>query len=164
MFVEDALPWVYPVAGHLVEGPELRPSGPVRLPNGGNGLRFRAYSATYDRILAEYWTDPSAPAGWLLQWRKIYLDFWGSGEREEEEAQRARMSLYEQLNGLPVKMEERFRLLTQARVLRLEKWEDLPPEGFSIPEGYVEKTVSEIIWDGWLHRLERWFRPRQELR
>jgi hypothetical protein len=150
-------PWVYHVGPDLVNNLELRRVGDFRLPDGGRGRHWSAYSKTYDRIVADYWLDPSTPAELFFQWSKVYLDFWGEGEEEEDQAQRARLELYSRLEGFPVKIEERFRLLTRSRVLRVENRRPLPADVFEIPEDYRAKTPLELLWDD---VLRRWFRPK----
>lgn len=150
-------PWVYQVGPDLVEDLELRNVDAFRLPDGRRGRHWRAYSKTYDRIVAEYWLDPCSPGDLFFQWSKAYLDLWGEGEKEQDRAQQARLELYRRLEGFPVRMEERFRLLTRPRILRIENRRPLPADAFEIPDDYVEKAPAELLWED---IVRRWFRPK----
>lgn len=156
---ETWFPWVYQASPDLLEQLEINERGPVPLPNGTKGIKTEVYSETYDRVVAEYWVDPTIPAHLFFQWGKIDFDLW-SEKGERVDAQRKRIEIYDQLKGLPWRMEERFRLLTQPRVLSIEKWEPASEDSWSVPEGYAEKSVAQLIWENLLRRLERWLRPK----
>jgi len=151
-------PWVWSVSPDLVENLQLEESGSFRLPDGRKGLRLSATCPSYDRTVAEYWLDPEGPGELFFQWCAVYIDFWGAAGDDDDEAQEKRLRLYSRLSGLPVKMEERFVLLSRARTLRLEDREPIPVDAFTIPEDFVEKTESQLRWDSLLRRLERWLR------
>ncbi len=153
-------PWVYRVSSDLVENLELEEDERARLPDGTPGVRIGVYSTTYDRVVAEYWLDPSLPPSLFFQWRTIYLDFWGEGDAEVDQAQKTRLELYEDMPGFPVRIEERFALLTRPRTLELESSGPVPEDAFELPVGFVEKTGSELFWEGLLKRLERWLQPK----
>lgn len=152
-------PWAYEVEEDLVENLELRQRGSSRLPSGQRGLLVQAFSERYDRVLAEYWLDPRVSGELFFQWRKIYFDFWNEDDEPANKAQEARLSIYDRLNGLPFRMEERYRLLTRPRVIVLEERQPLPPDAFQIPEEFSEKSVGQLLWQDLLRRFERWFRP-----
>ena len=128
-----------------------------RLPDSGRGRHWIVYSKAYDRVVADYWLDPRLPGDLFFQWSKVYLDFWGEGEEEGDRAQQARMELYSRLEGFPTKMEERFRLLTRSRILRVENRKPLPADAFDIPDDYAAKTPAELLLED---IVRRWFRPK----
>ena len=156
---ESWFPWFYQASPDLLEQLEIHERGPVRLPNGTKGIKTEVYSEAYDRVVAEYWVDPTIPAHLFFQWGKIDFDLW-SEKGERADAQRKRIEIYDQLRGLPWRMEERFRLLTQPRVLSIEEWEPASEDSWSVPEGYAEKSVAQLIWESLLRRFERWLRPK----
>jgi hypothetical protein len=155
-------PWVYPVSSDLVENLVLEKDESARLPDGRRGVRVVAHSKTYDRVVAEYWLDPELPPDLFFQWRTIYLDFWGEGDVEADQAQQTRLELYKDMPGFPVKVEERFVLLTRPRTLTLENLGPVPEDAFDVPANFVEKTEKELLWQDLLRRLERWIRPSSE--
>ncbi len=152
-------PWVYPVSSDLVENLVIEKDENARLPDGRRGVRIMAHSETYDRVLAEYWLDPNLSPDLFFQWRTIYLDFWGEGDVEADQAQQTRLDLYEDMPGFPVKVEERFVLLTRPRTLELESLGPLPEDAFDVPADFAEKTEKELMWESLLRRLESWFKP-----
>ncbi len=156
---ESWFPWVYQVSPDLVENLEVRDRGRVRLPNGKAGRKVEVYSNAYDRVVAEYWVDPLVSGRLFFQWREVYLDLW-SENGELDEAQQARLEIYDQLKGLPWRMEERFRLLTQPRILVIEEWRAAQQDSWSVPDDYAEKSVAQLIWENLIHRLENWIRPK----
>lgn len=155
-------PWVYDVSYDLVKNLQVEDRGAVRLPNGETGRRIEAFSNNYRRSVAEYWMDPRTPGQLFFQWRRIYLDLWAEAEDEQEAkvAQVARLELYDRLKGLPWRMEERFRLLSRPRVLRLEGWEPLSDDVWTLPDDVAEKSVVQLLWEDFARRFERWFRPK----
>jgi hypothetical protein len=152
-------PWVYRASSDLVENLVLEKDESARLPDGRPGVRVVAHSKTYDRVVAEYWLDSEWSPDLFFQWRTMYLDFWGEGDMEADQAQQKRLELYENLPGFPVKMKERFGLLTRPRTLELESLGPVPEEAFDVPAEFVEKTEKELLWEDLLRRLERWLRP-----
>ena len=151
-------PWVWSVSPDLVENLQLKKSGSFRLPDGRTGLTFSVTCPRYDRVVAEYWLDPEAPGDLFFQWRTVYSDFWSGGDVEEDRAQEKRLHIYSLLSGLPVKMEERLVFLSRPRTLRLEDQGPIPTDAFSIPEDFVEKTESQLLWEDLIRRLESWLR------
>jgi hypothetical protein len=151
-------PWRYRVGPDIMGELSLRKLETFRLPDGRRGRHWSAYSPTYDRVVAEYWLDPQSSGELFFQWSAIYLDFWSEGDESLDEAQRARLDLYNQLEGLPVKMEERLHLLTRTRTLRVENRKPLPSGGLDIPADYEEKTPTQLIWDD---IVRRWFQPKE---
>jgi hypothetical protein len=152
-------PWVYQVGRDLVEEAEVREQGPVALPHGARGGKTDVYSPGYDRVVAEYWLDPRVEGDLFFQWQEVYFDFWSESD-ELDDAQRARFEIYDQLKGLPRRMEERFRLLTQPRILALEEWRPAEEDSWSVPPMFTEKSVAQLIWEDLIHRFEKWLRPK----
>jgi hypothetical protein len=150
-------PWLYRVGPDIMEDLSLREAEPFRLPDGRRGRHWKAYSSRYDRVVAEYWTDPQTSGELFFQWIAVYFDFWGEDDESLDGAQRARLELYRRLEGLPVKMEERLHLLTRPRTLRVENRKALAKDGFDIPDDYEEKTVAQLFWDD---IVRRWSRPK----
>jgi hypothetical protein len=157
----DWFPWVYRAAPDLVENLEVKSLGNVRLPDGRQGHRVAAYSRSYERNLAEYWLDPTTASSSFFGWRDVYIKLWGNGDEETERSRENRFAVYKELDGLPVKMEERFTYLTRPRVLRLEDRRDLPEDAFALSSELTEMTPARLFWEEMAHRLERWFRPKR---
>lgn len=156
---ESWFPWVYSVGLDLVEEVEVREQGPVVLAKGTRGRKTNVYSPAYDRVVAEYWLDPRVEGDLFFQWREVYFDFWSESD-ELDDAQRARFEIYDQLEGLPRRMEERFRLLTQPRILTVDEWSPARDDSWSIPPMFTEKSIAQLIWEDLIRRLEKWLRPR----
>ena len=153
-------PWVYRASSDLVENLVLEKNEGVRLPGGGRGVRIEAYSNTYDRVVAEYWLDPGLSSELFFQWTEIYLDFWGEDEDEADRAQKTRLELYKDMPGFPLRIEERFVLLTRPRTLELKGLGPVPEDAFEVPADFTEKTGNELLWENLVRRLERWFQPK----
>jgi hypothetical protein len=150
-------PWLYRVAPDIMNDLTLRELDAFRLPDGRPGRHWSAYSNNYDQVVAEYWLDPQAPGDLFFQWSRIYLDFWSEGDERLDEAQRERLDLYQRLEGLPVKMEERLHLLTRTRTLRVENRKPLAAGSFDIPADFSQKTPAQMFWED---IVRRWFRPK----
>ena len=90
------------------------------------------------------------------------FDDGGEGDVEADQAQQTRLELYTDMPGFPVKVEERFVLLTRPRTLTLENLGPVPEDAFDVPANFVEKTEKELLWQDLLRRLERWIRPSSE--
>jgi hypothetical protein len=157
----DWFPWVYSAAPDLVEDLEVKRLGNVQLPDGRQGRRVAAYSATYERNLAEYWLDPVTSSKTFFAWREVYGKLWGNGDEREKQSRESRLGVYEVLDGLPVRMEERFIYLTRPRVVRLEDRRALPEDAFTLSNELTEKTPAQLFLEETARRLERWFRPKQ---
>jgi hypothetical protein len=153
-------PWVYRASSDLLENLEIETKEGARLPDGTSGVHIEVFSTTYERVVAEYWLDPSSSPALFFQWRTVYLEFWGEGDAEADQAQKDRLELYENMPGFPVRMEERFALLTRPRALELENLGPIPEDAFEVPADFVEKAGNELLWESLLKRLERWFRPK----
>jgi hypothetical protein len=152
-------PWVYQVGQDLVDEAEVRERGPVALANGTRGRKTDVYSPGYDKVVAEYWLDPRVEGNLFFQWQEVYFDFWSESD-ELDDAQRARFEIYDQLKGLPRRMEERFRLLTQPRILAVEEWGPAEENSWSVPPMFTEKSVAQLIWEDLIRRFEKWLRPK----
>ncbi len=157
----DWFPWVYSAGPDLVENLEVKRLGSIRLPDGRQGQRVAAYSGSYKRNLADYWLDPNTSPKTFLQWREVYEELWAEGDEKTGRSRENRLAFYAELDGLPVKMEERFIYLTRARILRLEDRQALPEDAFALPNGSTEKTPAQLIWEDMARRLDRWFRPKK---
>jgi hypothetical protein len=156
---ESWFPWVYQVSQDLVDQAEVRERGPVALAHGPRGLKTDVYSPGYDKVVAEYWLDPRVEGDPFFQWQAVYFDFWSEGDVLDE-AQRARFEIYDQLKGLPRRMEERFRLLTQPRILAVEEWGPAEEDSWSVPPMFTEKSVAQLVWEDLIRRFEKWLRPK----
>ncbi len=153
-------PWAYEVSADLVEDLTLETEGGVQLPSGREGLKVSVHSRRYDRTVAQYWIDPNLE-GEFFQWREHYLRFWGTDDASAEAAQKARLAIYEELPGVPVKMEERFEYLSRPRTVRIDHIQDSPTDAFALPENFRELSESELYWDSILRRLREWLRLGQ---
>ncbi len=153
-------PWAYGVSADLVEDLTIETEGEVQLPNGREGLKVSVHSRRYDRVVAQYWIDPTLE-GEFFQSREHYLRFWGTDDASAEEAQKARLAVYEKLPGIPVKMEERFEYLSRPRTVRIDDIEESPTDAFSLPETFRRLSESELYWDSILSRLREWLRLEQ---
>lgn len=152
-------PWAYPVAPDLVEELALQPATKAPLPGGGWGFHRMVRSRRYERTVAEYWVDPSVPKELFFQWRDVYFFFWKADDKAAEEAQARRLELYDELEGVPVRMEERFALLTRPRTVILDSWELLQEQELWLPEDYEEVDPTGFYWKGLMRRFMEWLTP-----
>ncbi len=88
-------------------------------------------------------------------------NFGGTSMKRRNESRENRLAVYEELDGLPVKMEERFTFLTRPRIVRIEDRQALPEDAFALSNELTEKTPAQLIWEDMARRLERWFRPKR---
>ena len=149
-------PWAYSVSDDLVGDLSVEPAREAALPEGGAGLVRRVRHRRYGRRVAEYWLDPEAPRDVFFQWRDVYLLFFSEEDAAANEAQERRLELYDQLSGVPVRMEERFVLLSQPRITTLGHRETLRDEEMEIPSDYEEVDVSAFYWKEMMRRFTDW--------